>query len=77
MKTRPAIVLAGVLFGWSSRDRQEQAKAVLETATTGGHRTETNEVPPDQRQRSPMAASIVRNQRTERHGALDHAIEYA
>ena len=56
--------------GWVSRQRYEQAKAALDTATATGQKTTT--VPPDQhtRQRSPMAASVVKNHRT---GALSVA----
>jgi hypothetical protein len=78
MKTRPAIVLAGVLFGWSSRQRHEQGKAALNTATAPTTGQKTTKVPPDQgvRQRSPMAASVVKNHRMGApHGALDDAIE--
>ncbi|UXN64432.1 hypothetical protein N8E89_00650 [Phyllobacterium sp. A18/5-2] len=78
MKTRPAIVLAGVLFGWISRQRYEQAKAALDTATAPTTGPKTTKVPPDQSvgQRSAMAASVVKNHRTGApHGALDHAIE--
>jgi multidrug efflux pump subunit AcrA (membrane-fusion protein) len=53
--------------GWSSRQRYEQAKAALDTPTAPA--TKPLRFQPDQgvRQRSPMAASVVKNHRT---GAL-------
>lgn len=55
--------------GWSSRQRYEQAKAALDTPTSPATGPKTTKVPTDQgvRQRSPMAASVVKNHRT---GAL-------
>lgn len=78
MNRRPAIVLAGVLFECSCRQRHEQAKAALDTATAPITGQKPSEVPPDQgvRLRSPNAASVVKNHRTGApYGALNHAIE--
>jgi multidrug efflux pump subunit AcrA (membrane-fusion protein) len=54
--------------GWSSRQRYEQAKAALDTATAPATGQKTNQVPQDQgvRQRSPMAASVVKTPGRER-----------